>query len=190
MCEGPWIVTYTGKQFFPFSPIDSSIDIRDIAHALSNICRFCGHVSSFYSVAQHSIIVAKHLLTLPHCKDKKLLLVFAGLLHDSAEAYTCDFPGPIRPRFKNLIELQDNLTRVIFAKFGIPFSLFKEQELYNADMKVLMTEKRDLIAPHHQPWGIDYTPLKESIIPMPPKQAEYEFLTVFLDLESQLERIK
>jgi hypothetical protein len=49
------IMTYTKKLFDPLHPNAERIDIEDIAHALSMLCRANGHFKSFYSVAQHSI---------------------------------------------------------------------------------------------------------------------------------------
>ena len=38
--EEAWIQTFSGTVFNPFNPDPSTISINDIAHALSQICRF------------------------------------------------------------------------------------------------------------------------------------------------------
>ena len=53
------ITTYTGRHFDPVCPESGEIDIRDIAHALSLICRGNGHVKTFFSVGQHCIHCAR-----------------------------------------------------------------------------------------------------------------------------------
>lgn len=55
-----WIMTYSGKRYYYLSPTAEDISIVDIAHALSNKCRFAGHCKDFYSVAQHSFLVAEY----------------------------------------------------------------------------------------------------------------------------------
>jgi hypothetical protein len=57
MRTGDWIVTYTSKQFYITDPHPDDVDIIDIAHALSMLCRYGGHSAKFYSVAQHSVEV-------------------------------------------------------------------------------------------------------------------------------------
>ena len=52
------IRTFTGRTFWPLDPKPEDLDIRDIAHALSLVCRFTGHTRSFYSVADHSLRVS------------------------------------------------------------------------------------------------------------------------------------
>ena len=54
-----YITTVTGKHFYPLNPNPQDIDIEDIAHALSLICRANGHFKYFYSVAQHCIACAE-----------------------------------------------------------------------------------------------------------------------------------
>ena len=49
------ILTFTKKMFNPLQPDVELIDIRDIAHALSFLCRANGHFATFHSVAQHSL---------------------------------------------------------------------------------------------------------------------------------------
>ena len=62
---GPCIETATGIYFNFNDPVVEDISILDIAHSLSNQCRFTGHTSEFYSVAEHSMLVAK----LVHARD-------------------------------------------------------------------------------------------------------------------------
>ena len=56
------ITTYTEKHIDPASPDPRMIDITDIAHALSLICRGNGHVKTFWSVGEHCIACAKEAI--------------------------------------------------------------------------------------------------------------------------------
>ena len=93
--KGDWIQTFTGKRIYPFDPDPDLICIDDIAHALSNICRFTGHVKHFYSVAQHSVIVANAIpdsLGVPHTNE----LYLQALLHDAQEYLFSDLSRPLK----------------------------------------------------------------------------------------------
>lgn len=85
--KGDWIQTYTGRQFWPLDPKPEEVCIEDIAHALSQQCRYAGHTIRFYSVAQHSVEIA---LRVPRAA------ALWGLLHDAAEAYLVDLPRPVK----------------------------------------------------------------------------------------------
>ena len=63
------------------------IDLADIAWALAHTCRFMGHPRRHYSVAEHSINVAR-LLPEP--------IKIYGLLHDAHEAYIGDISTPTK----------------------------------------------------------------------------------------------
>lgn len=86
--RGPYITTYSGQKFYPDTCEIDHIPIADIAHALSQNCRYNGHLEGFYSVAEHSIIVS-HL-----CHPQQALW---GLLHDVTEAFVPDIPRPLKP---------------------------------------------------------------------------------------------
>ena len=53
-----FIGTFSGLRFWPLDPDPAKILIEDIAHALAHQCRFGGHASKFYSVAEHSVHVS------------------------------------------------------------------------------------------------------------------------------------
>src|SRR4051812_44303587 len=106
--RGGLIQTYSGKQFFPMRPIGGDIDIEDIAHALSNQCRFSGHCQRFYSVAEHSLRVAE-LVTPQH----KLW----ALLHDASEAYLVDLPTPIKRTLEEYRNAENRVMKAICRAF-------------------------------------------------------------------------
>ena len=108
------IRTYSGFYIDPLNPDPGAIDIRDIAHALTNQCRFAGHTQRRFSVAQHSIMVAD---SVP--QEHKL----AALLHDASEAYLLDIPTPVKAQLSGYMEAEDRLMQVIAKKFGFAYPL-------------------------------------------------------------------
>jgi hypothetical protein len=121
-----FIVTYTGKKFFFDDITPEQIDIKDIAHALSMLCRFTGHIHQFYSVAQHSLLVDSQI-------NGPSNLHLAVLLHDAAEAYVNDLASPLK-RWMNHRRgvpvstclttwtykgLHDQILKAIYQKFGV-----------------------------------------------------------------------
>lgn len=105
------------------NPTAEMIDAIDIAHALAHICRFGGHTYTFYSVAEHSILVAA--LAPKHLKK-------AALLHDAAEAYIGDVIKPL----KNLLgepyaEIERAFERAIAVKFNVPLADFEAVKPYD-----------------------------------------------------------
>lgn len=100
-----------------FEPDVSTININDIAHALSMQCRFGGHLPVFYSVAQHCVTMSR----LMHESHK-----MAALLHDASEAYLLDIPRPIKSRLSNYKEIEDQLMKLIAAKFGFSYPLHEK----------------------------------------------------------------
>jgi hypothetical protein len=127
--EKDCIRTFTGIHMNAFEPTPEMIDIVDIAHGLSNQCRFAGHTKEFYSVAQHSIHVAE--LAPDNWK-------LQALLHDASEAYLCDIPRPIKKRLPDYLKIEENLMRVIGEKFGFDWPMHKSVK--NSDQTMLIRE--------------------------------------------------
>ena len=126
----PYIETFSGKLFELESP-NHTIDIEDIAHALSNLCRFAGHCKKFYSVAEHSV----HCSYITPQKYAK-----AALLHDASEAYLCDIPTPFKPYLGNYYELEEALQAEVAEYFGLEVGFEKHPEVIAADRMALKLE--------------------------------------------------
>lgn len=165
--RGDWLQTFTNVQFWPLDPRVSEIRLEDIAHALSNLCRFGGHSNSFYSVAQHSVLVAQHL-------PRELAL--QGLFHDATEAYLVDVPSPIKRHLSGYIEMEVRLARVIGEHFNVSLDPM-HPEVNRQDVIALHTEKRDLKGPAPAKWSREIPVLwAETIRPWGPFESEARFL--------------
>lgn len=139
---GDWMQTYTSIQYWPFDPRSEDICIEDIAHALSNICRYAGHCKSFYSVAEHSVYVSlivppEHALT--------------ALLHDATEAYVVDVPRPLKRFLTNYKEIEQANWCAIADHFGLCREM--PQCVKDADNAVLLAEKEYVMGPQPKPWA-------------------------------------
>jgi hypothetical protein len=174
-----WIQTYTGGKFFPLDPDPAGIKIEDIAHALSNQCRFTGHVREFYSIAQHCVLVSRH------CDPTDALW---GLLHDASEAYICDLSRPVKyhPQLSAYKDVERELQAAVAKRFGL--SLPEPTSVKLADKRLLFTERRDLMtfmADAGWGMGLEAEPLAEKIEPWLPREAEYQYLMRYEELTSE-----
>lgn len=172
---GDWLQTYSGGRIYPLDPRPEEIHIEDIAHALSLLCRFGGHCTEFYSVAQHSVVVSR-IVPPP--------LALQGLLHDASEAYIVDVPRPIKRdegmSFYRFAERQ--LQAAIYRRFGL--SEEDHADIKLADNRALAQEHRDLMAtcPHDWPSLDGLEPLPFVLSAWSPAIAERVFLETFREL--------
>lgn len=116
------------------NPSIDSIDIYDIANALSLICRFGGQIERFYSVAQHPLLVAA--LAPRELKRE-------ALLHDASEAFLGDVIKPLKTLLGlTYTEIEWRFETVIFERFGLEISnLAKVKEF---DLQAFFLEDRAL----------------------------------------------
>lgn len=156
------IRTFTGKYVNVFNPTPEMICIEDIAHSLSNQCRFAGHLKQFYSVADHSINCAMQV-----AEEHKL----AALLHDASEAYLIDIPSPIKKRLTNYHEIEDNLMRLIANKFGFTYPF--DPVIKEIDEYMLRTEWDCLMLGNEGP---------KFLKPLINTDAEFVFIRLYKEL--------
>lgn len=169
--------TFNGKRVHPFSPNTDEILIEDVAHSLSQQCRFLGHTRSLYTVAQHSVLVSEMV---PRGD------ALWGLLHDASEAYMGDLPAPIkrdrRMQFYRIAE--DHLLACIVQKFGLPPEM--PESVKRADKILLATEFRDVTNVDDLEWVIAECGCEPAeslwITPWAPAVVEHRFLTRFQEL--------
>lgn len=169
-----WVQTYTGRRVDLFDPKPEQIDIEDIAHALSMQCRFGGHTREFYSVAQHSVIVA---MAVP------VQLAFVGLMHDATEAYIGDMVRPLKQELPGFKVAEDAIWGAVCQRWpDLPIALPREVKL--ADMRALATEARDMLPGGPRDWesiiGVEPFPLV--IQPQSQADAKRMFLHAFNSL--------
>lgn len=170
----PYVSTFSGNRFYPLEPRIDHVAIEDIAHGLAYQCRFNGQTREFYSVAQHSLIVAS-LVPPP--------LRLAALLHDAAEAYLGDMVKPLKVLLPAFAVIEDQVSAIIAAAFGISFSDYGP--IKRADLIALATEKRDLMPHSVERWAYldDIRPLPERIMSMSPGEAKQKFLLEFARMQ-------
>ena len=163
----PRILTVNGSYFELITPVFSVIDINTIAHALSNLCRFTGHTSEFYSVAQHSYH-ASFLVPDEYALE--------ALLHDAAEAYIGDVATPLKRLLADYEVIERKVEQAVAAHFNLMLPM--SEHVHRADQIMLATEKRDLMPQTNEDWfaGTDIKPLADRITPVPPNVAKRMFL--------------
>jgi hypothetical protein len=205
-----WIQTYTGT-FDPANPRAEDVRIEDIAHGLSNICRYGGQTSRFYSVAEHSVLVARAAMGLVewqrdqsrsggeggYLTDAFVRQVgIVALLHDAAEAYIGDIVTPIKRRTlytgEFLVSIDAVEAQIVIA-IGERFA--KQIGVQNhthevkgyaeeCDHRIVVDETLELF-PHgtHEGWANAFgKPLGVEIVGWDPVTAERKWLSLWTTL--------
>jgi hypothetical protein len=181
-----WLQTFTGRIFEPMNPQPEMICIEDIAHGLSNLCRFSGQTKEFYSVSQHSILASHAIVLLDGFLDltaqQRERMQLVALLHDASEAFIVDVPTMIKAELPRYKEIEAGVMRAVARKFDLDIALFDHPLIHEADAVMLATEKRDFMGPEPKPWIDLPKPYGGRIFPMEPKQAKQSFLERFTEL--------
>tara|TARA_B100001939_G_scaffold348092_1_gene372560 strand:+ start:3187 stop:3903 length:717 start_codon:yes stop_codon:yes gene_type:complete len=132
-------ITATGKMIDLLDPQPEDIDFNVIAHSLAKQCRWTGHTNLFYSVAQHSFLMAQHM--------PQPLQAYA-LLHDAHEAYIGDIPHPLKAIMgPHLNTVTERLDAAIHAAAGLdwPLSPHHKNMIHMADRAMARAEAEDLL---------------------------------------------
>lgn len=110
-----FIITFSKQKFSPLHAKPEEIDIIDIAHALSLMCRANGHIRHFYSVAQHCLNCSKEAEARGLSREIRL----ACLLHDASEAYISDITRPVKRSLPQYRKHEEVLQNRIYEKFNL-----------------------------------------------------------------------
>ena len=167
------ILLQSGEFYSYTSPSTNVWSIEDVAAALSQICRFGGHVGKHYSVAQHAYYVSYAI------EDKRYEL--EALCHDNVEAFMGDIPTPLKallPDYKALEALHE---AEMFKRLGLQYPM--PESVHKADKAVFAAEVRDL-KPAHKHWdSLSRAPAYEGhITPWSCEKARRMFLIRFYGL--------
>lgn len=173
MNRGDWMQVYSGRAFYPLDPHVDDIDPVDIAHALSLLCRYGGHVRTYFSVSEHCVLMS-HAVAPEHA--------LWALLHDATEAYMADLIRPIKNMMPAYRQAEDNLMAVICQRFGLSPTM--PAEVKEADLRILHDERDALMGPPPQPWTSieNVPPMGVRIEGWAPPEAEQRYLVRLKEL--------
>jgi hypothetical protein len=139
----------------------SKVTVYDIAHTLSHICRWNGIPEDYFSVAEHSVMVAERLPK----KDR-----LGGLMHDSEEFLVGDNITPLKDVIPELRLLGNRIRDLLLIKYGVPYN---EEAIKAADRAQLEWERDNIID-------------NELYVGLPPKKARALFVDKFIEYSSYL----
>lgn len=175
------LVGYTGSvwlrgglEFNVLAPNYRVISIENVAHSLSQICRYGGQSERFLSVAEHSVYVSQH------CSHP-----LWGLLHDAAEGLgLSDLPRGVKLAVgRAYTDIEDGVLRAVAERFDLPWPMPEDVKL--ADNRVLATEIPVLMGPRTWPELPDPIDGLE-IQCLDPESARSLFMERYAELTGQL----
>jgi len=150
--------------------------IDDVAQALSRESMHLAATRSFYTVAQHRVLVA--LLV------KKDAAPYA-LFHNAAEAFFRSLPASLKRMLPDYRAMHDKMQVVVYEKVGLaPPSKEITQEIEQAELSLLAAERTQLISGDRRIWpglaGIE--PANIQIDPWSPNKAHTAFIDCYLSV--------
>ncbi len=170
---GPTILLQSGEYFDFVDPEASAFTIGDIAHALSNLCRFTGQCSRFYSVAEHSVHASRQV---------EPEFAFEALMHDAAEAFVGDVSKPLKGLLRDYRVIEARVEAAIRRRFGLP--LICSESVKRVDLAMLRTEQVQLMR-NRDDWPIlqGFEPYAITLPCWAPETARAMFLRRFAKLK-------
>lgn len=170
--------THSGTMLDLADPESIRFDLEDIAHNLARVCRFGGAVDEYYSVASHSVYVAREL----DREGGSLNLVRAGLLHDATEAYLGDMVSGLKRMMPEYRALEKRYAAAIERQYNVFFD--GRVAVKDADLRARLSEIRDLFVERPYPRELllggegDLVAFDTPVVSVPPDAAEWDFLAM------------
>jgi len=172
---------------WPLSP--NQVRVEDIARSLSMKARYNGFTRTFYSVAEHSVLLSRWLLEAKGelQKQDRKLLALALLLHDAEEAYTGDMPQPMKVYLRQHTDAYDRVCLEARAAVEArwPDLPHDSPTIKVLDTRILWNEKAALTGQEPEPWVLPPEgPLLGVVIHgWTPTVAELHFMQLYVELE-------
>ena len=179
--RGEWMHTSLGGKFFPLDPRPEEVFMSDIANGLALDCRYAGQgrVDRYYSVAEHSVLVAQAARRIGLSSRG----VFVALLHDAAEAYLNDLPRAVKQAVgKGYRDVEDAVQTVIFDKYELAEAAHEYHDaVKDLDRRIVSAEKAAIVCHREQVWAADaLEPLEGVVVScLAPPQAKSFFATEY-----------
>jgi len=175
---GPTILLQSGYYFDLLDPANSPFTIEDIAHGLSNTCRFAGQCAGFYSVAEHCVL-ASHVVT-PE-------FALRTLMHDAAEAFIGHVTRPLKSLLPEYKAIEHSVEIAIMQRFGI--ADWNVPEVKAIDLAMLASEQLAMMPKHGLDWTVlaGVTPAPIEIAFWRPHTAREAFLERFAELSGWID---
>ena len=155
-----WIQLANGNGYdFETKEIFGEFDAEiDIAGPLAGENRYVSHTDRPWSVAIHSVVVARVIMTVTGDK----MAAAAGLLHDCHEAVLGDIPTPVAMHigYDKVKALKNDVHHAIFRRLQLPASLLLDSLFHDAiesaDRASLHVERQLFMAPEPRSWDVSY----------------------------------
>ena len=174
-----FIQLYSGGMIDPLDPDPADVKIEDIAHGLARKCRFNGQVKDYYSVSEHSILVAG--LVPPE-------YALAGLMHDASEAYLPDVGRPIKHKLIGFAEIEHRMMQAIITGLDLKFPDDWEAVVKISDNAIVYYEADEFCTLGSKAWGNQFGERDPDIEPWFMHMQHYEAEDAFLGAYENLRR--
>jgi len=177
---GPTILLGSGNYFDYDNTENSEVTLSDLAYALAFTARFSGQCVSrrtgkrvYYSVAQHCEIMSR---LVPQ------RLMYAALMHECGESVCGDLNTPLKSKLPDYRRIEKQCERAIMSTFKV--GEYDHLTLKEFDVRLWVTERRDLMNWDGQRWGEDdiAEPFDFEIVPLGPYEAANVFIARFFEI--------
>ena len=172
----------SGEKFFFDDPASYSYPIADIAWCCAGIFRYTGGTRE--TLCQHLVLASEQV-------EPRLAL--AALLHDAHEGMVGDWASPFKAWMRqhdhsDVLKLEKDAEACLQRAYGIDLSPEDKAAIKLVDMRLAMTELRDLMPPTDtDDYWHDVAPYEWTLSNLwPPADAERIFLRRFFDVVGRL----
>lgn len=175
------VITRSGLFVDVTNPQMDTIEIEDIAHHLAMTCRWNGATPSFYSVAEHSVLIAEWLMEKYPEDDEAHKL---AMLHDAPEFVLGDMVRPVKVLFiDRYLPMDSKIMGVISNKYLSYPTTQSITRVFDADDRITVDERNKFWPGVGSEWTVQGEPLGVDIKFDPPMVAKKRYLDLWEKLQ-------